>query len=565
LFQRSPFTYKLQMLILTTSVTLFYSFSLRFTTTSLSLSHSSSIVSPSSYLSITMFGFPTSSGWGGFDPFTQGMPAARAPRRRTLDPYAAPIRGRQYDSSDEDDAYAYMRPSRAAAAGPRQVIPIGRRAGPSAAAPIYSRSPRYANERADDVEDIYGGTDEANDPHDPYARALAQRRREVQRQQALRKQQEAVLMARQQEDALRKRQRLALRRGQERAATSIQRAWRTHRRQRREAAAFIITRFIADLAAVQSARRLAESLRQLRKARAKIDEMVEAFEAAPRGYRHVLGYTDALEKEIISLDEVSHYGDGFVRGERRKVVRRAQNAIRVADWVTKVMQRRATLLQARLRRWQERQAEQRRHKAARVIQRALKAAPGVRAARRAAVELRALRSSQHKLAELREAYVAALTSLMEEARTLSETAAREACLGVNTAAVEAADIVARQAQRTAQQTSAELLVVRDVQLRAQDAVDAAHRRRAQDNNTDVEALAASMLGRKTKAEKEDSRPEAADAEPNAPPDGSTRSKRKKNKKKHKKGRKATCDDDCQCNANARCSMPMDTAAEHVHA
>lgn len=519
-----------------------------------------------------MFGFP-SSGWG-FDPFTQGVPTARAPRRRTVDPYAVPARGRQHDSSDEDDAYTYKRPSRAATAGhPRHVIPIGRHAGPSAAAPIYGRSPRYVNEHVDDVEDIYGGgVDEASDPRDPYARALEQRRREVQRQQALRKQQEAHLMARQQEDALRKRQRLALRRGQERAAASIQRAWRAHRRQRHEAAAFIITRFIADLAAVQSARRLAESLRQLRKARAKIDEMVEAFEAAPRGYRHVLGYTDALEKEIISLDEVSHYGDSFVRGERRKIVRRAQNAIRVADWVTKVMRRRATLLQARLRRWQERRAEQQRLKAARVIQRALKAAPGVRAARRTAAELRALRSGQHKLAELREAYMAALTSLMEEARTLSETAAREASLGVNSAVVEAADIVARQAQRTAQQTSAELLVVRDVQLRAQSAVDAAHRRRAQDNNTDVKALTASMLGRE-KEGGDESRPEVADAvdadaKPNAPPEQSTKSKRKKNKKKQKKGRKAKCDDDCQCNANVRCNMTTDAAAERgfqIHA
>lgn len=461
-----------------------------------------------------MFGYPR--GWSARDPF-----GAAPTRRRPADPFF----GSSTADYDNDDHYFHptQRPYvRAPAAAPRRQL----------------RTPRYPVEADDSDMAADGSFARPYVYRDPYSRRaggdLAARQRLLQERQA----------AQQRAQNLRQRQLKALHRGQERAATRIQRAWRAHLAKQRaaeqQAASFVVTRTVARVGAMRSALRVIASLRRLRSAEAKIDALKAAFEAAPRGYRHVLGYADALEKEVLKLDEVPHYGDEFVRQQRKAVVRIAQQAIRVADFVSKVMERRITVLQRRLRRWYGRHTESTRIKAARVIQRTLQAAPGRMAARRTSQELKFLHEKQQHLDALRRDYFDALTSMASEASRISATADAEAQHAKDPAVAEAAGIVAAHATWLASKAGAELRA-------AQQAAAAAGGAPAAEGSRSVPAAMADATEPAQKMSKADGQlvghgghegREGRAAEAVSTDSTTTAKKRKKNKNKKKRGKRS---------------------------
>ncbi|EGD74832.1 hypothetical protein PTSG_07063 [Salpingoeca rosetta] len=326
----------------------------------------------------TMFAFP---GSGGFysDPF--GV----SPRRTRRAPPAPPAAAAYQDP--------YAMPQRRA---PR-------------------RSPRSPQRREVEVEPEEFADEDLYRSMDPFARMMygmdpyeAQRRRKAAQEQ------ERARQARLREQKLAKMRKAALMRGYNRAATTIQRAYRAHRKAKhmaeREGAALVITRFMRAVPSVRRAKKIAASLRQLRSLEQELVKMTAAYQQRPWGYRNTLWFVDQVEKLILRLDEVQPHRSEFVRHRRKDVVQHAQQSLRYADCVMRMFKRKAQVLARALRTHLHRKHAHHRNAAARVVQRVMQGVPKVKQARQVRTALQQVRTELSQLHDLRQRYIDALQS-----------------------------------------------------------------------------------------------------------------------------------------------------------
>jgi len=250
--------------------------------------------------------------------------------------------------------------------------------------------------------------------------ALAEKRLRQQQERERLLQEKKQLLQKQQREAVMKK---LLSRRNQRAATVIQRAWRAHHAQiiaqRRQQAAFKITKCIRGVAAQRQAMKIVASLKQVRAVGLKIQAIHSTYEKCFRGFKQNLGFTDAVEKQLLTLDGISTYGSEIVRDMRKKVVALAQGSLKLADFINKMMHCKATIIQRQFRAMLHRKQQAKRRQAAEIVHRVLLAAPQIRRAQTVAKQLRQLRQTQLEVAKAQAAYRATLLEALKSADSVA--------------------------------------------------------------------------------------------------------------------------------------------------